>query len=123
MIGVILQARMGSSRLPGKVLMKINGLSSIEFQINRIKQAKRVNKIILATTDEAQDDPIEELCQLNDILVFRGSENDVLSRYYGCAKHNNIETIVRLTADCPLIDPIIIDKVIDLFIKNLTQSN
>ena len=118
MIGVILQARMGSSRLPGKVLMKINGLSSIEFQINRIKQAKRVNKIILATTDEAQDDPIEELCQLNDILVFRGSENDVLERYYECAKIHKLSTIVRLTADCPLVDPKIIDIAINEFLKN-----
>jgi spore coat polysaccharide biosynthesis protein SpsF len=117
-IGVILQARMGSTRLPGKVLMKINNNSSIEFQINRINQAKRVDKIILATTDGTLDDPVEELCRLNDILIYRGSENDVLDRYYRCAKIHDLSTIVRLTADCPLVDPVVIDAAINTFQKN-----
>jgi len=117
MIGVILQARMGSSRLPGKVLKEINGMTSIEFQINRIKKAKNINKIILATTTESVDDPIEKLCQKHDILFFRGSEQDVLARYYDCAKAHELSSIVRLTADCPLVDPSVIDLVITSYLE------
>lgn len=117
MIGVILQARMGSSRLPGKVLKEINGMTSIEFQINRIKKAKNINKIILATTTESVDDPIEKLCQKHDILFFRGSEKDVLARYYDCAKAHELSSIVRLTADCPLVDPSVIDLVITSYLE------
>lgn len=98
--------------------MNISDCSSIEFQINRISQAKRVDKIILATTDGALDDQIEDLCNLNNILVYRGSENDVLERYYRCAKIYNLSTIIRLTADCPLVDPKIIDIAIEAFQKN-----
>lgn len=117
MIGVILQARMGSSRLPGKVLNKINGIPSLEFQIDRIKKAKKLNKIIVATSNNQQDNVIEKLCKKNDILFYRGSEQDVLKRYYECAKLYRLNTIVRLTADCPLIDPDIIDLIIEIFFK------
>lgn len=115
MIGAIIQARMGSSRLPGKVLKNVDGMTLLEYQISRIKKSKNINKIIVATTINNIDDEIVDFCKNKDIGYFRGSENDVLSRYYECAKLNKIETIVRITADCPLIDPIIIDKVIDLF--------
>ncbi len=117
MIGVIIQARMGSSRLPGKVLKNINNIPSIEFQINRIKKAKKVDKIILATSTEAFDDPIEELCKEKDILFYRGPEQDVLKRYFDCAKLYNLSTVVRLTGDCPLVDPKIIDLALDSFFK------
>lgn len=117
MIGAIIQARMGSVRLPGKVLKKLADSSLLEFQVDRIKKAKNVDIIIVATTTESSDDAIENFCNEKGIQCFRGSENDVLSRYYDCAKDNEIDTIVRLTADCPLIDPIIIDNVVDLYLQ------
>ena len=118
MIGVIIQARMNSTRLPGKVLKRLGNKAILDLQIERIKEAKRVESIIVATTTESCDDIIEYFCNENGIKCFRGSENDVLSRYYQCAQDSNLETIVRLTADCPLIDPIVIDKVVDLYLKS-----
>ena len=118
MIAAIIQARMGATRLPGKVLKKIGPFGLLEFQINRVKKAKNVENIIVATTTKSIDDDIENFCHERGIKCYRGSENDVLSRYYECAKIHNIKTIVRLTADCPLIDPIIIDKVIDMFLQD-----
>ena len=108
---------MGSSRLPGKVLMNVEGTSMIKFMYNRVKESKLVDKIILATTTNEIDNPIFDLCKKENILCFRGSENDVLDRYYKAALSHNPEIIVRLTADCPLIDPKLIDKTINLFIE------
>ena len=115
MITAIIQARMGATRLPGKVLKVLNNKSLLEFQLERIKLSERIQEIIVATTNESADDEIASLCNRRGIKVFRGSQNDVLSRYYHCAKENNASTIVRLTADCPLIDPKVIDAVIDLY--------
>lgn len=115
MIGVIIQARMGSSRLPGKVLKKIKGIPSLQFQIDRIRQSVLPDKIIVATSTQACDDDIDDLCKELNISCFRGSEDDVLSRYYECAKAFNLKTIIRLTADCPLIDPKIIDETTKAF--------
>jgi len=115
MIGVIVQARMGSTRLPGKVLKKLGDHALLDFQISRIKEAKNIDSIVVATTVEDVDDEIENFCNEKGISCFRGSEHDVLSRYYECAKEFNFETIVRLTADCPLIDPVVIDKAVTLF--------
>jgi spore coat polysaccharide biosynthesis protein SpsF len=117
MIAAIIQARMGSTRLPGKVLMEVDGVPLLEYQIDRIKQSKMLNKIIVATSILEQDDKIADFCDSHDILCFRGSENDVLERYYDCAKQYKVETVVRLTADCPLIDPQVIDQTIMLFQK------
>jgi len=114
-ITAIIQARMGATRLPGKVLKILNNKSLLEFQLERIKLSERIQEIIVATTNESADDEIASLCNRRGIKVFRGSQNDVLSRYYHCAKENNASTIVRLTADCPLIDPKVIDAVIDLY--------
>lgn len=116
MVVAIIQARMGSSRLPGKVLMNIEGTSMIKFMYDRVKQSKLVDKIILATTINEIDNPIFNLCKKENILCFRGSENDVLDRYYKAALPHKPDIIVRLTADCPLIDPKLIDKTINLFI-------
>ena len=118
MIGAIIQARMGASRLPGKVLKKISGEALIQHQIDRIKKSNNLEKIIVATTKHPIDDDIVNFCYDNNIDYFRGSEDDVLSRYYECAKYHGISTIVRLTADCPLIDPTVIDKVINLFFES-----
>lgn len=117
MISAIIQARMGSTRLPGKVLKTIGDISLLELQIKRIQKSKNIDSIIIATSTNINDDKIEQFCLEKEINFYRGSENDVLSRYYECAKHYKIEIIVRLTGDCPLIDPSIIDKVIDSHIQ------
>ena len=118
MIAAIIQARMGSTRLPGKVLKKISGIPMLLFQVNRLKKSRLVNQIVVATSTLPQDDEISRFCISNDIFYFRGSENDVLSRYYETAKAYSVDTVVRLTADCPLVDPAVIDRSIELFEKD-----
>ena len=104
---------MGSSRLPNKVLMKVNGEQTVlEHVIKQLSFCKSISKIIVATTNLKQDDVIEELVKKLEIDVFRGDSSDVLDRYYQCAKKFNLDNIVRITSDCPLIDPEIVDKVI-----------
>ena len=115
MIAAIIQARMGSSRLPNKVLMDIQGKPSLKFMIERVAKSKYIEKIIIATTTDERDKVIVDFCIKNNILFYCGSENDVLDRYYQASKSNDIKTIVRLTSDCPLIDPDQIDKTIDLY--------
>ena len=111
----IIQARMGSTRLPGKVMRDLCGKPVLWHVIKRVKQARLVDDIVVATSILKTDDTIYNY--LNDIGVkcFRGSEDDVLSRYYYAAKQYPADAIVRITADCPLIDPHIIDKVISGF--------
>jgi spore coat polysaccharide biosynthesis protein SpsF len=115
----IIQARMGSSRLPGKILMMVRGRTLLENVLMRVGQSKKINKIVVATTKKKEDDATEKLCKKIGIDCFRGSENDVLDRYFKCAtKYPKFENIVRITGDCPLIDPEVIDEVISLFIKS-----
>ena len=115
----IIQARMGATRLPGKVLMKVNGQPLLEYEINRIKQTKNIDKIVVATTVTRQDDAIEKFCQKIGIDCFRGSESDVLDRFYQCSlNYPEYRYIVRITGDCPLIDPQVIDQVVDFFENN-----
>ncbi|MBE6184824.1 acylneuraminate cytidylyltransferase [Bacillus ginsengihumi] len=116
-IAAIIQARMGSTRLPGKVLKKVLDKPLLEYQIERIQKATLVDEIIIATTVEERDTPIVALCEQMGVLSYRGSEHDVLSRYFEAAQAFNVDVIVRLTSDCPLIDPVIIDKVIAQFLK------
>ena len=114
MIGCIIQARMGSSRLPGKVIQKIDSTSMIlDYVINQVKYSKRIEKIIVATTNLIEDDMICEHLDSQKIEFFRGSSEDVLDRYYQCAREFSIDIIVRITADNPLIDPNIVDLVVD----------
>ena len=115
MIIAIIQARMGSTRLPGKVLKEINGKPMLSYLLDRVKQSKKLDKVIIATSTLDKDDAIELYCKEKDIECFRGSEDDVLSRYYECAKEYNPDIVVRITADCPLQDPQIIDSVIQKF--------
>jgi len=115
MIAAIIQARMGSSRLPNKVLMEIDGKTSLKFMIDRVTKSKYTEKIIVATTTNERDKVIVDFCINNNILYYCGSENDVLDRYYQASKNNDVTTIVRLTSDCPLIDPDQIDKTIELY--------
>jgi len=115
MIIAIIQARMGSSRLPKKALMDIDGTPSLKFMIDRVKKSKLIDKIIVATTNKEEDNKIVSFCNNNDFFCHRGSEDDVLDRYYQTAKEYKAKTVVRLTSDCPLIDPYLIDDTINLF--------
>ena len=112
----VVQARMSSSRLPGKVLKPILGKPMLFRQIERIKRSRLINKIIVATSVEGSDDLIESMCLENQIDCFRGDLKDVLDRFYQVALKYDPRHIVRLTADCPLIDPRVIDETI-LFYK------
>ena len=118
--GIIIQARMGSTRLPGKVLEILGSdlTPLLLYVYKRVKRSKKVDQFIIATSTDQKDDPIYELALENNISVFRGSENNVLKRFYDTAKENKLTTIIRINADCPFIDPVIIDLMIDLWRKN-----
>jgi len=111
----IIQARMRATRFPGKVLKIVEGIPLLGYQINRIKHTHLIDRIVVATSVISEDDQIAAFCEKNNVECFRGSENDVLSRYYDCAKKYKAEAIVRLTADCPFSDPKVIDDTIMLY--------
>jgi len=114
----ILQARMSSTRLPGKVLMPLVGEPMLARQIERVRRAKRAGGIIVATSDQDDDDPIAILCRTLEVDCFRGSLTDVLGRFYGAYRaFGPAEHVIRLTGDCPLADPEVIDAVIDCHIS------
>lgn len=112
-IAAIIQARMTSTRLPGKVLMDIAGNPMIWHLLERLKRSKRLDEIILAIPDTKASDKLEEFARGHGVSYFRGSEDDVLSRYYGAAKKFRADVIVRITSDCPLIDPAVVDEIIE----------
>ena len=119
LISAIVQARMGSKRLPGKVMAPVSGMPLIKVLLDRLKLSKLIDKVIIATSVDSIDNEIENFVKDNfELSVFRGSENDVLSRYYHCAKKYDVDLIVRITADDPLKDSEIIDKAIKLFLSN-----
>lgn len=110
----ILQARMSSTRLPGKVLKPLLGEPMLARQIERVRRARGIDKLVVATSDDASDDPIESLCGALGVGVYRGSLTDVLGRYRGAAmRFGPADHIVRLTGDCPLADWEVIDAVLD----------
>jgi len=113
----IIQARMGSSRLPGKVMMPIVSKPVLWHVVERVKRAKLINQVVVATSTNPEDKKIVDFCEINNIEVFKGSQNDVLDRYFKCAKKYHAKFIVRITADCPLIDPQLIDKLIRKIFK------
>ena len=117
-IGAIIQARMGSTRLPEKVMKNLQGKTVLEHVIERVKQSKLIDEIIIATTTHERDAVIEAEALRCGVKSFRGSEDDVLSRYYYAAKENNIDVVVRITSDCPLIDPEIIDNIVIFYENN-----
>lgn len=112
MIVGILQARSSSSRLPGKVLAEIEGVPMLLRQIERTARAHRLDKLVVATSSETEDDALANLCAQAGVACHRGALHDVLDRIYRCAKAENADWVVRLTGDCPLIDPAVIDLVI-----------
>ena len=120
-IVAILQARVSSTRLPNKVLKPLLGKPMLQRQIERIKRSTTINNIVVATSIESDDDAIFNLCNNLKVNCFRGSLGNVLDRYYNAAIKYNADHIVRLTADCPLIDPQIIDQVIAMHLNNKTD--
>ena len=106
----IIQARMGSTRFPGKVLQRIGERTVLEMICIRVKKATSVDQLIVATSNNARDDEIEQACIEMGVNVFRGSENDVLDRFYQVCLKYNATDVLRITADCPLVDPGLIDR-------------
>lgn len=109
---------MGSTRLPGKVLKIVEGKTLLGHLILRVKKAKTLDKIVIATTENPEDNVVAVEAGKLGIEVFRGSENDVLDRYYQAAKKYGDDTVVRLTGDCPLMDPAVVDEVVNFYNKN-----
>jgi spore coat polysaccharide biosynthesis protein SpsF (cytidylyltransferase family) len=112
----IIQARLGSSRLPGKVLMDIAGRPALGHVIVRLQAARRIQQICVATTTKEEDRAILDLAREYGVAVFAGRVNDVLDRYYQAARKFNADVVVRVTADCPLMDPRVVDQVIEAFL-------
>ena len=109
---VFVQARMGSERLPGKIMAKINGKELLIHQIDRIRRAQKVNDVVVITSDKEENNVIEKVCNKNTIPIYRGSENDLLERHYQAAKKFSADFVVKIPGDCPLSDANIIDQVI-----------
>ncbi len=116
-IGIILQARMGSSRLPGKILKKIGNKTLLEHIFYRLKLLKHEVKLVLATSENINDDVVERFCKEKGIECFRGSEINVLERYYLCARKYGLRHIIRLTGDNPFTDVDELDNLIELHLK------
>lgn len=120
-IGIVIQARMGSSRLPGKVLKQIGDKKLLEHILFRLKKLRHEAVIIVATSLLEKDSEIEQFCQANNVKYFRGSESNVLERYYLCAQKNNFDHIVRLTGDNPFIDIEELDNLISLHLDSYSD--
>lgn len=113
MIVAVLQARMSSSRLPGKVLRPVLGRALLSLQLERIGRSRRIDRLVVATSDRPEDDPIEGLARHDGVACFRGDLDDVLDRVYRAAAPSRPDYVVRLTGDCPLTDPEVVDRVIE----------
>jgi spore coat polysaccharide biosynthesis protein SpsF len=114
----IIQARMSSTRLPGKVLKRASGRSMLDRMVERVKKARTIDEVIVATTTDPSDNTIVRACQKLGVALYRGNLQDVLDRFYQAALIHNADVIVRLTGDCPLIDPLLIDEVVTALTQN-----
>ncbi|MFH1373078.1 MAG: glycosyltransferase family protein [bacterium] len=112
---VIVQARMTSTRLPGKVIKQILGRPMFEYQLERLLRVRCADELVVACTTNVTDEPIVDLCRRMGVAVFRGAEEDVLSRYHETARIHQADLVTRVSADCPLIDPQVIDTVIEKY--------
>lgn len=116
-IVALIQARMSSSRLPGKVLEPIGGKPAILFMVERVRRAKRLDDVVVVTSVDPSDDPLAELLAAHGIDTFRGALDDVLARYAAGAAAHEAGIVVRLTGDCPLIDPAVVDRVVETLVE------
>ncbi|MBS1902699.1 MAG: glycosyltransferase family protein [Bacteroidetes bacterium] len=114
---IVIQARTGSSRLPGKVLLPLAGKTLLERMIERVSASSLADEIVIATTIEPQDDPIESLCASTGVRVFRGHPTDLLDRHHAAGKLHGADIVVKIPSDCPLIDPAVIDRVIGTYLE------
>jgi spore coat polysaccharide biosynthesis protein SpsF len=119
----IVQARMGSTRLPGKVLKDLEGETMLARVVQRLSCSRLINEVLIATTNRVADDAIVEECRRCGVQVFRGDEEDVLDRYFRAAQLTGAEVVVRITSDCPLIDPGVTDKTIAAFLRPQGQAS
>ncbi len=122
-VAAIIQGRMSSSRLPGKILADIAGQPMLTRVFTRTSRAQTLDEVIFATTTDASDDPIAEYCNFSGIPFTRGSQFDVLDRYYQTAKQAKADVVVRITADCPVIDPALIDDVVKTLLGESGNGN
>jgi len=109
----IVQVRMDSTRLPGKALLSVLGKPLLDYLMERLAKCRKLTDIILATSTETTDDPLSDFARLHDITLYRGSKDDVLGRFYGAAVQFNATAVVRITGDCPLMDPTLVDEVVE----------
>ena len=116
-IVAVIQARMGSTRLPGKVLLDIAGRSMLARVVRRTRRAELLSEVVVATGESPEDDAIVQECRRLAVPCFRGSDEDVLKRYHGAALAHGADAIVRITSDCPLIDPGVVDRVVHEFLE------
>lgn len=118
MITAIIQAKMNSDRLPGKVLMEVEGRPLLEYLIERVRMSALIRQIVIVTTEDPLDRCIVHWCKKNKVSVFQGSETNVLENYYRVAKKYGASTIVRMLSDCPLMDPVVVDDVIQFYLDS-----
>jgi spore coat polysaccharide biosynthesis protein SpsF len=115
---IIIQARMGSSRFPGKVLMPLGSSEVLDYVVSRCNRVRKILDVIVATSTLEQDNPIAQWCEQNQVTYFRGSEDDVLSRYYECAKPYKPDFIIRVTGDCPFVDYNLANTIVNTMEQN-----
>lgn len=118
---IISQARMTSTRLPGKVLKEVLGKPLLQYQIGRLRRVPSASDVVVATTVNESDDTVVDFCRKIDCAVYRGAEYDVLGRCYHAAKVYNADVVVRVTSDCPLIDPCVIEQVVQFYLHRVDQ--
>jgi len=117
-VTAIIQARMNSTRLPGKIMKAVLGRPLLGYLVERLRRSSRIGDIVLATTISPEDDPVAVLAQELGVKVFRGSEQNVLDRFHGAATTFGVRHIMRITADCPLIDPELLDRLVAYYLSN-----